>query len=97
MSAPVRVTIPDSGRAAELAQSVLSSLPLSYGPNGRDDRAGAVIIVDGQTTAWPDVAASAIKESAAGVVVIEPRPAELGDCWIFSISIQCRSLSTRDG
>ncbi len=57
---------------------MLSSLPLSYAPNGQDDRAGAVIIVDGQTTAWPDAAASAIKESAAGAVVIEPQPAELG-------------------
>jgi hypothetical protein len=77
MSAPVRVIIPEAGRAAELARVVLSSLPLSYASNG-EHGSGAVIIVDGQTTAWPDAAASAIREYAAGVLVIEPRPAELG-------------------
>ena len=77
MSAPVRVTIPDGGRAAELARTVLSSLPLSYAPNGKHEP-GAMIIVDGQKTAWPDATATAIMESAAGVVVIGPQPAELG-------------------
>jgi hypothetical protein len=77
MSDSLRVIIPDGGRAAELARVVLSSLPLSYAPNG-EHRPGAVIIVDGQTAAWPDAVAAAIKESAAGVVVVEPQPAELG-------------------
>ena len=74
---PLPVIIPEAGRAAELARVVLSSLPLSYASNG-EHGSGAVIIIDGQTTAWPDVAAKAIKESAAGAVVIEPQPAELG-------------------
>ena len=77
MSVPIRVIIPDGGRVAELARIVLSSLPLSYASNG-EHGPGAVFIVDGQATAWPEAVASAIKEPAAGVVVIEPRPAELG-------------------
>lgn len=77
MSDPLRVIIPDGGRATALARVVLSSLPLSFTPNG-EHGPGAVIIVDGQTTTWPDAAAKAIKESAAGLVVIEPRTAELG-------------------
>lgn len=49
---PLPVIIPEAGRAAELARVVLSSLPLSYASNG-EHGSGAVIIIDGQTTAWP--------------------------------------------
>ena len=59
MSVPIRVIIPEAGRAAELARVVLSSLPLSYASNG-EHGPGAVSIVDGQTTAWPEAVASAV-------------------------------------
>lgn len=54
---------------------VMASLPLSFRPVSREHASAVAITGDGD---WPDVAASAIGDGAAGVLVLRPAAAEVG-------------------
>jgi hypothetical protein len=75
MSAALPIFAADEVRARYGTEALLASLPLSYRPQ-TDPATGGVAVVGGSAT-WPDAVASAIRAGAAGVIVIDPEPADL--------------------
>lgn len=68
------VSASGSARARGAVDSVIASLPVSLAPAGADDNA-ALLGIDG-TGDWPAVAAAGVRDGAAGLVVVRPRPAD---------------------
>jgi hypothetical protein len=75
MSAALPIFATDDVRARYGTDALLASLPLSYRPQ-TDPATGGVVVVGGSAN-WPEEAASAIRAGTAGVIVIDPEPADL--------------------
>lgn len=74
MSTPLLVRMPDGGPVATIATEVLASLPLSYAAAG--GRTADVQLVDGAPD-WPAALVAAARDGAAGLIVVDPGPADL--------------------
>ena len=77
MTATLNIFASESVRTTRASDAVLASLPLSYTP-AADSRAGGVAVVDG-SGGWPAAAVQALQNGAAGVIVVQPGPEDLGE------------------
>ena len=76
MTTTLNIFASESVRTTRASDAVLASLPLSYAP-AADSRAGGVAVVDG-SGGWPAAVVQALHNGAAGVIVVQPGPEDLG-------------------
>ena len=77
MTVTLNIFASESVRTTRASDAVLASLPLSYTP-AADSGAGAVAVVDGSGR-WSAAAVQALQDGAAGVIVVQPGPEDLGE------------------
>lgn len=77
MTTTLSIFASEAVRATRATDAVLASLPLSYTP-AADAGASAVIVVDGSGR-WTAAAADALQDGAAGVIVVQPGPDDVGE------------------